>query len=1006
MGRFDFFNDRTDCNVIKEERAYEGLLKKYLSAGKNADVLKKFLRHSKLSEENYTKLISNCISLEKDDLKYEHYYSVFTNILSYTISDLCNDGFDHRFPFKKLAHYIVFETGEKGCFKSFCDKAYDYISVVMDKPIAILRKYYDSYVSDERSFDYWMLVQGYDLLFNEYPLAFRLSCDILNSSVLNLCECINRIHNDRVRISKEFGIDTGQRIVDLKDSVSDRHNGKTVIIVYFDDGSKIVYKPRNMSIDLMWQSIVDFFNTINEGHITLRAAKSINMGEYGYMEYIKYSPVIEEDSFPDYYKRCGSILALVSILGGSDLHHDNIIVANGYPYLIDVETLISPVVKREYTTVESADDNEYGSLINTNIMRTLLLTKWVGKNADDALDIGGFSAVNPGKENYPIRKSGNPVFVDEYESDFIKGFSECCKYLMKNTDGFMRLLDSIKSVYTRFVLRNTRVYYRLIEHFSNPVFLKNGNIYKCAASRTYAPYLLSCTDSVCKKIWKMIEVEEQSLSNINIPIFMSKGNSSDLYDHKGKILVRDFFRDSPYDMVTKNVHLLTEGKIDKQAELLQKIFLLSREQRDESFKMIWSYEDTDRFFSDRKVSDKEIRKEISGIADIVLSSLSYTSDYWFIAPVKDTLNCRYQMSILENQLYGGSLGIYIFLVLFFDAFGLDMRLESLKEHIYSYTKEIIDSESLLKFEDISYTEGIAGLLHMLHYVWKITKDNRFRECIIDILDQLKERLTLPEDVETDFFNGISGMLYVISDICEDLDNCSEAFLAMIESLTVMIMEKTEKKTGLWIDYNTDYKPLLGWAHGQCGYAAALSKALRFIVSDDTRIRAQNCIKRIFIYENQMYDNEENNLPDFRKFNVEIRDTYPMKYKKRFMYGNCSGIVGTVQIALIVNKYYQLENIDEWIGRVKKFFDDTRLVGNDSLCCGTSAWVDLLIEISKITEHREWAETKIRQIISSRIDGGYIFNSLKKINDISLFRGISGVGYTLLRYVFKYPIAVL
>ena len=111
---------------------------------------------------------------------------------------------------------------------------------------------------------------------------------------------------------------------------------------------------------------------------------------------------------------------------------------------------------------------------------------------------------------------------------------------------------------------------------------------------------------------------------------------------------------------------------------------------------------------------------------------------------------------------------------------------------------------------------------------------------------------------------------------------------------------------------------------------------------------RHAIKCLLNYEASKFSEEDNNLPDYRKFFVKMRDAEPDKYIKCYMYGNCSGIIGA---ALAYGKIFknidQEWKTDKWYERALDFLENNRnLPGNDSLCCGTAAWLDLLNEIEK------------------------------------------------------------
>ena len=83
----------------------------------------------------------------------------------------------------------------------------------------------------------------------------------------------------------------------------------------------------------------------------------------------------------------------------------------------------------------------------------------------------------------------------------------------------------------------------------------------------------------------------------------------------------------------------------------------------------------------------------------------------------------------------------------------------------------------------------------------------------------------------------------------------------------------------------------------------------------------------------------------------------------------------------------------------RFCTDHHLVGCDTYCCGNMGWADFLIEAS-ILQSREDLMQEAKTVICSlnpKISGeNYVLSNLKGIYDISLFTGISGIGYEMLR----------
>ena len=206
--------------------------------------------------------------------------------------------------------------------------------------------------------------------------------------------------------------------------------------------------------------------------------------------------------------------------------------------------------------------------------------------------------------------------------------------------------------------------------------------------------------------------------------------------------------------------------------------------------------------------------------------------------------------------------------------------------------------------------------------------------------------------------------------------------------------------GLWFQEEFYHQPLTGLAHGQSGYALALSKALPYI-NEGMRLKVTSQIQKCMDYEYNCYDNSEMNLPDYRKLLLKKGGD---KSQKKFMYGYCSGILGT---ALVVSELSEelisFQKKEIWKMNAVQYLKKDILIGNDSLCCGTAGWIDYLASCHK---NEEWSDELFKKIIFSINEQGYVFNGLEGVNEISLFKGMSGIGYSVLRYMGKYPSVLL
>jgi lantibiotic modifying enzyme len=60
------------------------------------------------------------------------------------------------------------------------------------------------------------------------------------------------------------------------------------------------------------------------------------------MEYVEQVPCANLQEVQHYYQRSGMLLGLLYVLGGTDMHHENLVACGEHPVLIDLEASASP----------------------------------------------------------------------------------------------------------------------------------------------------------------------------------------------------------------------------------------------------------------------------------------------------------------------------------------------------------------------------------------------------------------------------------------------------------------------------------------------------------------------------------------------------------------------------------------------------------------------------------------------------------------------------------------
>lgn len=982
---------------MKEE--YLNLLKNQINAKSSVNNLSLYCRLRGFTPEEFEKYVSP----DRTDFCTEDYLRLKEDFTKCIVQAMHTDQVKNdiylpiKYLFRKWVNEKQLYVSEEILWKNTKTS----LDIILDSSIEIAQQYFDSYEKEKQSFYNWMLSDGYQSLIEEYPVLLTQISAALHEYIELIQECLCRIQIHKTELLEVLGINVDEEIVDINCAVSDRHyQGKSVVIITYRS-HKLVYKPRNMSVDVFWLKIAEWLSN-KDNRIKIRASKIVCGDDYGFAEWIEADAELPESEIAEYSYRSGNLLGMVSLLGGTDFHFENVICSNATPVLVDVETLILPCIRQIYST-----DQDYLRLdvfFRTQFMRTFLLPTWVGNRPEVAVDIGGFSAVRENGSNIPKHENGVFFEFGEYPDLFIKGFEDVLNFVLHHKEEYLSVIEDIKHLNFRYILRNTRVYYKLIKYFSNPIYLKDNHIFGCAVSRVFAPYLLICNSDITEKMWPIAEVEYNELYKYHIPIFGVQGDSTDLLGPDNEIILKDFFYIDPYNYVRQTIDWLDERSICKYRQYLENVIAIHNIQKSDKYNWQISYFDinrkwlsVDNGFNLFNYCNRILHNIHSSIENKALNEELQL----YFAPVKDSLTGRYSMEIMKDALYGGRYGVQIFQEMYYHYFGCQKERERLENQVYIMAKEFHENKRELKWFSMSLTNGVAGLLLLLRNFALISGNTSFNELLFEIIHSIPQENIIRCD-ESDYYNGIAGLLYIICSSFKCLNqSITKENQKMIEFLVLQLFER-RSEDGLWFQEEFYYQPLTGLGHGQSGYVLALAEAIPFL-EEKLRNQVEKQIAYCIQYEEDCFDKTEINLPDYRKL-LKKRNHEAREKRRKFMYGYCSGILGS---SLVVNHLPEnlvcCERKEWWRLNSEKYMKRSVLIGNDSLCCGTAGWIDYL---SSCHKGENWSEGLFEKLIYSVNEQGYVLNGLINVEEISLYKGVSGIGYAILRYLGDYPSVLL
>ncbi|MCF3182352.1 type 2 lantipeptide synthetase LanM family protein [Streptomyces polychromogenes] len=316
-----------------------------------------------------------------------------------------------------------------------------------------------------------------------------------------VAEALERLAEDHARLTAGLlagsGGDPGL-LVGVEPGAGDGHRGgRSVMLLRFADGSRLVYKPRPLSVHRHFNDLVAWFNAL-PGSVDLRTLRLLDRGAYGWVEFVVAGPCASAEEVEAFYRRQGALLALLHLIDGTDLHHENLIAAGAHPVLVDVETLFHPQLPG------TATEDPAGRALHDSVYRVGLLPQlFVGDHS--ALDMsavgGGRAAVSPvaradwadagtdrmrlvrragrfgESANRPRLAGGGPVEPTAHVEALCAGFRAGYTAIGAAREELLHgtaLLKAFTEDEVRVVVRPTWVYATLLDESTHPDLLKDA----------------------------------------------------------------------------------------------------------------------------------------------------------------------------------------------------------------------------------------------------------------------------------------------------------------------------------------------------------------------------------------------------------------------------------------------------------------------------------------------------------------------------------------------------
>lgn len=321
-------------------------------------------------------------------------------------------------------------------------------------------------------------------------------------------EMLEHLAEDLARLKRHFFPATAPGlIVRINLSRGDRHrHGRSVAILEFATGQKLVYKPRALAAEIGFAAFADWFNR-RAGECLLASVQALDCADHGWSAFVDSRPVATEDELGTYYFRLGALLAVVRVLGLSDLHAENLIAAGAWPTIIDLETLFHPAASRfksnaspppatkrlldsldrsvlasgllpvraRHTGTDTIDLDLAGMSDSAGQTIPFETPHWE-KCGTDEMAIGFARQTLTGNANLPVLESKR-IAPEPFAEHVLSGFRHAYEILYRNTKR-LRAEDGplavFRDVAVRVVVRPTAYYAALLQDGTHPAILQSA----------------------------------------------------------------------------------------------------------------------------------------------------------------------------------------------------------------------------------------------------------------------------------------------------------------------------------------------------------------------------------------------------------------------------------------------------------------------------------------------------------------------------------------------------
>ncbi|MEU7656427.1 type 2 lanthipeptide synthetase LanM family protein [Micromonospora taraxaci] len=855
-----------------------------------------------------------------------------------------------------------------------------------------------------------------------YPVLARQLAVTGRAWIGHAIELVTRLAQDLADLVRTFSPDRDPgTVVDILTGLGDPHRGaRSVAMVCFSGGLRIVYKPRPMAVDGHFQDLVAWVNERSPGP-RLRILRCLDRGTYGWMEHVDCSLPCDEQAERRYHRRQGGLLAILYLLHAGDFHSENLIAAGDQPVLVDLESLFQPELPSLRPVGESNVERLAAGLLSGSVMHAGLLpmrpSPWgtgeagmaeVGTPRPHRAEVRLPSLAGAGTDQMrfeltfraeavpeagPAERPVGKVAPQDQVDQIVQGFTEVYRTIEGHRDELGAVdgpLEAFAADEVRVLARDTMTYAVLLGASFHPSLLLDGldrdkHFDRLLREADHRPGLRA-----------IVEAERRDLWQGDIPIFSTGVAQSPVRDSSGQPLP-DVPAVAGLGIARTVLAGLGPADLARQTWLIRACIAVNGIRRDQPY--LFHRHPTQP--AELPAPDHRIADAVAGIAD-QLAQLAVQDDddaAWIGAQFGFRRFCS--VEVLGPGLHDGLLGIALFLAWHAEIAG-DRCAHRLARSAVRTAVRQIRRGLLGRVAGLSGLGGAVYGLSQLGALWE--DDTLFREA-----DRLIEELPtlLAADREFEVMEGTAGALFGLVARHHVRPSGRSRELVRTAADRLVSTQRAYGPGASWLPAEVVAngladRPLAGFGHGTAGIAAALLAGADLLSDESYAVAAA----RGFEYERDLFDPRNGYWTDIRDHSrageVRMRfDDGSVRSSRSVAWCHGSPGIGMARLAAM-SRPGPAGCRPELSEELSSAVDDTLQSGfgnGHSLCHGDLGSLDFLQLVGDQTGDPALLHRVRRQaaaMLDSVATTGWHCGLHRDVGIPGLLTGLAGIGYGLLR----------